>query len=303
MSIIGAQDVAPESRRGRSVLVAALRHLLFAWGPALPIILVSISLLVIPCLILIRGSFADATGSGFTLSNWSDVLSSRSARQAILNSILLAATVASIATIVGTPLTWLIAKMGRTSRIFNLGLLTVAQNFSGIGLAFGFMATLGAYGMITLAMRSLGLDFAPPPPSSFWGFVIAYEYSFVPMFVLLTLPAVALIREDWWEACQCCGASRRQFWQYVGLPVLLPYIGAGWILIFTSSLSLYGLPIALSSEGRPAYSLITLDMSRTMLGSLFGNNRMPVMASLLMIFAFVSLLFYRILLKRGARWL
>ncbi|MFD1329031.1 ABC transporter permease subunit [Mycoplana ramosa] len=291
------------AERGLFAPVLALRRLALAWGPALPIIIVCSATLILPCLVLTRASFAEATGTGFTLSNWTAVFSSKSAQVQILNSLQLCAVVATIAVIVGTPLTWTMTRLGRRGRAFNLGILTVAQNFSGIGLAFGFTAAIGAYGMITLMLRAGGLTFNPPAGSSFWGFVIAYEYGFVPMFVLMTLPAMRSIRPEWWDACQCCGAGRLRFWISIALPMLLPYIAAGWILTFTAAMSLYGLPVALAAEGRPIYPLITLDMSRTMLGSLFGSQRMPVMAVILMIFAALSLVLYRILLKRGAKWL
>lgn len=301
MTVSAPQDAG----RGRGLLAPAfgVGRWVLAWWPALPIIAICLAMLILPCLVLIRSSLAGADGTGLTFANWVAVLGSKSARVAILNSVVLSAVVATIATIVGAPLTWMMTRMGRRKRAINIGLLTVAQNFSGIGLAFGFTAALGTYGMVTLFLKAVGLDVRPPESSSFWGFVIAYEYGFVPMFVLLTLPAMRLIRDDWWEACQCCGASRWQFWRHVGLPMLLPYLGAGGLLIFTSSLSLYGLPVALSAEGMPAYPLITLDMNRTMLGSLFGSHRMPVMAVVLMILAVVSLVLYRMLLKRGAKWL
>ncbi|WP_170253395.1 ABC transporter permease subunit [Ciceribacter naphthalenivorans] len=250
-----------------------------------------------------RASFAEPAGGGVTLANWISVLGGRSARTAIGNSLALAVVVATIALIVGGPLAWSLARMARGWRALNLGLLTVANNFSGIGLAFGYVAALGSYGMITLGLKALGVGATPPAPTSFWGLVIAYEYGIVPMFVLLTLPAMSLIREEWWEACQCCGAGRLQFWRHVGLPMLAPFLGAGWLLCFTWAVGLYGLPVALLGSSRPTYPLITIDMSRTMMGSLFGSQRMPVLAAVLMILAVGSLWLYRWLLKRGTNWL
>lgn len=294
-------DGRPRSRPRAGI--SRLRNWLADWGPALPILILGGAFLILPCLSILRDSFAGADGTGFTLANWRGVLSSGSAWHAIANTLWLAACVATISTLIGGPLCWLLTRLTRGWRSVHLGLLTVANNFSGIGLAFGFTAALGSYGLITLALHALGLEFTPPKAGSFTSFIIAYCYGFVPMFVILTLPAMALLREDWWEACQCCGASRRQFWRYVGLPMLAPYLGAGWILTFTSAIGQYALPLALSNSGMPAYPLITLDMSRTMLGSLFGSHRMPVMAVILMVIAIVSLCLYRLLLKRGSKWL
>lgn len=273
------------------------------WLPALPLILVAGTLLLAPCLVMLRASFADATGSGFTLSNWIGVFGSRSARAAILNSLALGFTVATIALLVGAPLAWILSRMARSGRSLFLGLLNVAANFSGIGIGFAYVAALGTFGLVTLTLRASGLDLTPPPGNSFWALVLAYEYTNVPMFVLLSLPAMSMLREEWWEAAQCCSASRLQFWRHVGWPVLRPFLLSSWLLIFTWSVGMYGTPVALMGESPNALPLITIDMSRTLQGSLFGSQRMPVMAVILMIFAIASLLLYRRIVRRGLQWL
>ncbi|WP_058601931.1 hypothetical protein [Aureimonas ureilytica] len=273
------------------------------WLPALPLILVAGALLLAPCFVMLRASFADATGTGFTLGNWIGVLGSRTARAAILNSLLLGFSVATIALLIGAPLAWVLSRMARGSRSLYLGLLNVAANFSGIGIGFAFVAALGTYGMVTLMVRAAGLDMVPPAANSFWGLVLAYEYTNVPMFVLFSLPSMALLREEWWEAAQCCSATLLQFWRHVGWPVLRPFLLASWLLIFTWSVGMYGTPVALMGGSPAAYPLITIDMSRTLQGSLFGSQRMPVMAVILMIFAMVSLLLFRLFTRRGLKWL
>tara|TARA_R110001583_G_scaffold140307_1_gene292523 strand:+ start:9385 stop:10293 length:909 start_codon:yes stop_codon:yes gene_type:complete len=299
-----AQYAADNAKRGpETAPLSPYLRWLTNWGPALPLIIIGVFTLVVPCALMLRQSFALPDGSGFTLGNWSSLMNSRSARITILNSLLLSFNVATIALLVGGPLTWIISRMTRSWQALNLGLLTVANNFSGIGLAFGYVAALGSYGMITLSLKIVGIDIVPPASSSFWGLTIAYEYGIVPMFVLLTLPSMALIRDEWWEACQCCGASRWQFWRYVGIPVLGPFLGASWILCFTWSMGLYGLPVALLGASRPAYNLITLKMSHSMTGLLLGNQQMPVLAVILMIIAVCALTLYKLMLKRAGKWL
>ncbi|GGE04914.1 ABC transporter permease [Aureimonas endophytica] len=299
---MGAGNPTPAPSAG-AARPSRLARLLGDWLPALPLILVAGALLLTPCLVMLRASFATATGSGFTLANWIGVFGSRSAQTAIGDSLLLAFAVATIALVVGAPLAWVLSRMARGSRSLYLGLLNVAANFSGIGIGFAFVAALGTYGMVTLMLRSTGLDLAPPPANSFWGLVIAYEYTNVPMFVLFSLPAMSLLREEWWEAAKCCSASRAQFWWHIGWPVLRPFLLASWLLIFTWSVGMYGTPVALMGESPNAYPLITIDMSRTLQGSLFGSQRMPVMAVILMVFAIVSLLLFRLLTRRGLKWL
>ena len=56
----------------------------------------------------------------------------------------------------------------------------------------------------------------PPEIGSFTSLVMAYEYTNIPLFVLLTLPAMGILRQEWLEAAEVCAASRWQFWRYVG---------------------------------------------------------------------------------------
>ena len=210
---------------------------------------------------------------------------------------------ATIALLIGTPLSWLVSRMTRLNRSLNLGILNVATNFSGIGLGFAYVAALGVYGMVTLGLKALGLNIQPPAQSSFWGLVMAYEYSNVPLFVLLSLPAMSLLRDEWWEAAQTSAATRFQFWRYIGWPILRPFLLADWLLIFTWSVGLYGLPVALIGERPGSFRLVTVEMYRSMMGSLFGERRMPVYAVFLMILAAISLLTYRYIVRKGSAWL
>lgn len=290
----GAAPTRPAARRAAAWLAD--------WSLALPLIALAAVMLVAPALAMIHASLTDDDGA-LTLVNWTKTFGSATAQHAIENSLLLGLTVATVTTIIGTPLAWIISRMTRWSRSLHLGILNVATNFSGIGLGFAYTAALGTYGMVTLLMHDAGIAATPPTQSSFAGLVMAYEYSNVPLFVLLCLPAMSLLRDEWWEAAQASAATRLQFWRHIGWPVLRPFVLADWLLIFTWSVGMYGLPVALVGQVPGGPRLITVEMYRSMLGSLFGDHRMPVYAVLLMMIAAVSLLTYRTVVRRGTRWL
>jgi len=272
------------------------------WSLALPLIIVFGVLLITPALAMIHQSVTDEAGR-LTLEHWNHAFLSRSARRAVGHTLILAATVATLTALEGAPLAWILSRIDRVRRALALGILNVAINLSAIGLGFAYVATLGNYGMVTLALHYLGIDIMPPAQGSFWGLTLAYVYSNVPLFVLLVLPAMGLLREEWWEAAQTSAASRLQFWRYVGWPVLKPFVLADWLLIFTWSVGMYGLPVALVGSKPGAYRVITVEMSRSLLGSLFGERNTPVYAVVLMGIAVISLLTYRFAMRRGTRWL
>ncbi len=291
---------AGEGSRTRAL--ARLGAVLGDWSLALPLIAVAGTVLLIPCFAMVLSSFSAADGS-LTLQNWIDTFSSNSAVSAITGSLLLGFTVATIAAAIGIPLSLIIARMPGLGRALNIGILNVASHFGGIGLGFGFIAALGTYGMVTLSLNALGIPFVPPKQNSFWGLVIAYEYTNIPLFVILTLPAVAALKTEWWEAAQTASASRAQFWRYIGLPILGPFFLGSWLLVFTWAVGLYGLPVALNGSAPGSFRLITLEMAKSLTGSFFGKNYMPVYAVVLMLSAGLTLGCYQFILRRGTRWL
>jgi putative spermidine/putrescine transport system permease protein len=185
-----------------------------------------------------------------------------------------------------------------------LALLNVAANFGGIGLAFGYIAALGTFGMVTLAMKNVGLPFQAPEMGTLTSLVLAYSYTNVPLFVLLTLPAMAILRTEWLEAAEVSAATRWQFWRYVGLPILTPFLAAGWLLIFTWSIGIYGLAYAMgftaAQTGR--LRLITLQIGITLNTGAGREERAAVLAVVLLLLAAVSLLAYRLILRWALRW-
>jgi putative spermidine/putrescine transport system permease protein len=273
-----------------------------AWAPAIPLLVVVLLGLVAPAAVLVVESF---TPQGkLSLDSWTKVLSLPVNQDAIRTSIILGFLSASISALIGTPVAWLIHRMFPGGRAFWLALLNVGANFGGIGLAFGYLAVLGTVGMLTIAIQSLGIPFVPPRPSSMPALLIAYEYTNVPLFILLTIPAMSVMRDDWWEAAQVASATRRQFWRRIGIPVLFPFIGAGFLLIFTWTIGIYGIAYGLAGQSAATgVHLITLQIGTALQSDVvLGPARAGVLAVLLMIIATTSLLAYRRLLRRALRW-
>ncbi len=186
-----------------------------------------------------------------------------------------------------------------------LGLLNVAAHFGGIGLAFAYIATLGSFGMATLLLRDAGLAFNPPARDSFVALVITYEHANIPLYVLLLVPAMAMLRDEWAEAAAASSATRWQFWRRIGLPVLAPFIGAGFVLAFTWSIGIFGIAYALAGQSAALpIKLITLQIGQSLADdAVHGPERAAVLSVVLMVLAIGALLIYRRLTGRGTRWL
>ena len=280
-----------------------LKKQLIDWLPALPLILLAIALLIVPTVMVVTQSLRDSTGA-WTLQVWAETLQRRGDQRAIVTSLGLGVVCATVSILFGAPVAWFLARATTLMRASWLSLLNVGANFSGIGLAFGFTASLGTYGMVTLLLQEAGVVFTPPSPASFLGLAIGYVYSNVPLFVLLTLPAMGVVQRDSMEAAAVLGASRLDFWRFIGLPVLAPFLAAGWLLIFTWSIGIYGLAYALAGNAATSQlRLMTLQIGVALNSAASSQERAAVIATLLLLIATLSLVAYRLAVRKAVQWI
>jgi len=260
-------------------------------------------MLVIPTLMVVLFSFRGDTDS-WTLQYWAETFQRRGDRLAIVTSLSLGVACATLSLLIGAPLAWFIARASRAARASWLSLLNVAANFGGISLAFGFTASLGTYGMVTLILQQTGLAFTPPGPATFLGLLLAYLYTNVPLFVLFTLPAMGVVQRDMIEAASVLGASTVETSRFIGLPLLAPFLAAGWLLIFTWSIGVYAVPYALAGSGvNGQFRLMTLQIGIALNSATSSQERAAVLATLLLLIAAVSLVAYRLVIRKAVRWL
>lgn len=219
---------------------------------------------------------------------------------ALLGSVKLSAVSAGLGTLLGLPL----AQVVVTSRFRALreAVLTasgVLANFGGVPLAFAFVATLGNAGVLT---RHLGLTEKGWDLYSFWGLVIVYLYFLIPLMVLTITPALEGLRSQWREAAQNNGATAVQYWRHVALPVLLPSLLGGLVLLFGSAFAAYATAAAMVGSSVP---LVTLQIADAISGNvLVGQENVALALSLDMVLvAGLVMAVYLPLQRRSARWL
>jgi putative spermidine/putrescine transport system permease protein len=296
-----AEDQERHSRR--AALAGTLRAGLTAWAPALPLLFVLAVFLIAPIANLLLRSVITQDGFGFDA--WTRVLSQPINQRAIVTSLQLGLICAVISVVVGLPLAWLISRMLVGRRSAWLGLMNVAAHFGGIGLAFAYIASLGSFGFVTLLITSLGIPFDPPARDTLAALVITYEHANIPLFVLLTVPAMGMLRREWSEAAETTGATRQLFWRRIGLPLLAPFVGAGFVLSFTWSIGIYGIAYALAGQSAAIrVPLITLQIGQALHDdAVRGPERAAVLSVILIGLALTALFIYRRLLRRGMRWL
>jgi iron(III) transport system permease protein len=208
-------------------------------------------LVVNPLLRLLVVSFQQPDGT-FTLANYFVAYGRARYVEALLNSLILGVSAASLCLVFGVPLAWALSRTDMPAK----GLIWVA-----ILGTFIIPPYLGAVGWILLAgpnagwlnqlvVELTGMEKGPFNIYSMPGliFVIAC-YSFPYVFVF-TKSALDLVSSEMEDAANILGAGSLRTSLSITLPLVLPAILGAFILVFLEAIALFGSPALLALPGR-----------------------------------------------------
>jgi putative spermidine/putrescine transport system permease protein len=277
-----------------------------AVGPALPLVpffAFAFVFLIVPTVTVLIGAFRSDTG--LTTANL-QALTSDAAVRALKNSVILSAVSATVGAIVGGMLAYIVARADPRSvlRRAVVAVSGVLAQFGGVTLAFAFIAAYSYLGIVTVALRAWpGLDlFGDGWLYRLPGLVLVYCYFQIPLMVIVFLPAVEGLRPQWREAAVNLGATGRQYWFEVAIPLLRPAFLGSLLLLFANAFAAYATAAALVSQGAPITPLLirAAFVSEVILGQ--KNVGFALALEMIVVVALVMGA-YALLLKRTSRWL
>jgi len=301
--LLGALATKATSDALRPDLVSGRRRLPLAWLGTVPFFAYALAFLLVPAGEVMTGAFKSVNG-GWTLSNVRDLFD-----QPYITDYKTSIEISLITALLGGAFGFLIAyasTLDGTPRWVRSVFATfsgVAANFGGIPLAFAFIATLGTLGIVTNFLRDqLHWNIYRQGFTLFGtnGIELVYLYFQIPLMILVIAPAIDGLRREWREAAANLGASRWQFWRYVGVPILMPSLLGAVILLFGNAFAAYATAYALDS----AAPLVPLAIGAYYTGNVLSN---PHLAQALAFGMFVVLAammaIYIPLQRRSARWM
>jgi putative spermidine/putrescine transport system permease protein len=271
--------------------------------PLLPFFAILTVFLLIPTVTVVVNAFVGE--GGFSLDRIA-ALFSQTALAALWKSVLLSASTALIGAVLGAVLSWLIVSSPPASMIRRsvLALCSVLAQFGGVALAFAFLATIGLNGVLTLwVQQALGWNLA----GSGWlytltGLIVVYTYFQIPLMVIVFVPALEGLRDQWREAAVNLGASTWQYWREVAFPLLGPAFLGSVLLLFANAFAAYATAAALVSQGSPIVPLLIRAAltSEVVLGQ--SGFAYALALEMIVVVALVMVA-YNALVRRTARWL
>ena len=193
-------------------------------------------------------------------------------RTGFVNSIALSGTSAVIGGVIGILLALTVRSLQRPRWLRPTldSWSAVASQLGGVPLAFAFIATIGAQGVLTRLLKGIGINASDYgiSPTGFWGLVVVYLYFQIPLMFLVMLPAVNGLRSTWREAAAILGASGFRYWRTVGVPILAPSALGGTLLLFVNAFTAYATAYVLNPSG----ALVPLQIRFVLQGNVISGE-------------------------------
>lgn len=295
---------APADRHGRGGRGGrGGRHVMPALG-TLPFFGYVAVFLLIPTVIVVVGAFRSTDGS-FSLKNLT-ALGDATVLSAFGQSVILSAVTAVIGAVVGGLLAYVLVTGSPRSvsrRIVTAACSVLAQ-FGGVMLAFAFQATVGFPGaMVTQLLHSwFGVTGSGSWLYTVTGLMLVYSYFQIPLMVIVFLPAVDGIREQWREAAETLGGSTWVYWRRVAGPLLAPAFLGSTLLLFANAFSAYATAAALITQSNP---IVPLQISGAITNEVNVGHAdvAKVLALGMVVVVAIVMALYAMLQRRTSRWL
>lgn len=152
--------------------------------------------------------------------------------------------VTALALLLGYPLAYLIAKTRHPGRnTFLMILVLAAMQLDMVIRLYGMMVLLGDRGLINSTLIEAGLISSPLPLMyNTFGVVVGLVQFTLPFMVLSLIGVIRGIDPSLEEAARSLGASRLDAFRRIVLPLSMPGILAGTLLVFALSISSYVVP-------------------------------------------------------------
>lgn len=216
-----------------------------------PALLLLVIFFLLPVLSLLLHSILEPT---LGLQNYTQLLCSTTYLRVFGNTFLVA-TVVTVATVaIGFPTAWLLAIAPRkvSSLLFFILLLSMWTNL--LARTFAWMVLLQATGPINRTLTALGLIHEPLAlVNNLIGVTIGMTYIMLPFLVMPLHATLRSIDPSTLRAAAVCGASRWQAFWRVLVPLAMPGIASGALMVFVMALGYFVTPALL---GGPSYMML-----------------------------------------------
>jgi iron(III) transport system permease protein len=251
-------EASPALRRGTAVVPA--RQRLSRWlariEPVMLLWIVLIALLLFlvafPLGKLLLVSFETRETGAFTLSNYVAAYGRPRYVDALVNSLLLGLTSATIAVVMAVPMAWAVSRTDMPGKGMTWAVVLGAFILPPYLSAVGWILLAGPNsGFLNIFWRSMtGAEQALFNIYSFEGMALVIALNSFPLVFIFVKAALDLVSSEMEDAANILGAGTWTAMRKVSLPLVWPAIIAGFIIVFLEAIALFGTPAIIGIPAR-----------------------------------------------------
>ncbi|RVG23426.1 ABC transporter permease [Sinorhizobium meliloti] len=231
-----------ETGSGRPYSPAQVRRLT-DFDLTLPALGLLILFFVLPVAMLLTRSVTEPVPG---LGNYAELLGSSTYLRIFANTFIVSSLVTLVSLLIGFPVAWALAIMPSraASIVFAILLLSMWTNL--LARTYAWMVLLQRTGVINKMLLGMGLIDTPLPlVNNLTGVTIGMTYIMLPFIILPLYGVIRKIDPAILQAAALCGASRWQSLVRVLLPLAMPGMAAGALMVFVMSLGYFVTPALL----------------------------------------------------------
>lgn len=202
--------------------------------------------LLYPLFNVFSASVLDAEGEKFTFANYLKVLGRPFYRAAVTNTLTIGVIATITTTLISVPFAFALARLPVPGKAVILALAAMPLVLPSFVSAYAIVLLLGRAGIVTQWLNSWGIGFGSIYGAS--GIVLVYTLTLYPYVLLPTMAGFRAVDVSVEEAAQSLGSSPRRTLWTVTLPIVIPSILAGGLLVFIETLENFGVPFVLAED-------------------------------------------------------
>ena len=204
----------------------------------LPAVLLIVLFLLVPVLRIILPSFADE--GGFTLSRYAAFLSDPFYLNIVWRTLRLSLATCLLCAVLAIPTSYYIAKLPVRKKGLMLALATFPLLTNTVVRGFAWITILGKQGVLNKALLALGM--IEKPLKLLYtekAILFGMTYLFLPVMITSLVGVMENIDDEIQEAAMSLGASRFTAFFRIVIPLSVPGLIVGGVLVFAGASSAY----------------------------------------------------------------
>jgi iron(III) transport system permease protein len=202
--------------------------------------------LLYPLFQVFSASFLDSEGTALTFANYTKMLGRPFYRTAIANTLEIGVAATVLTTVLAVPLAFALARLPIPGKSAILALASLPLILPSFVSAYALVLLLGRSGIVTQWLQAHGVGFGSIYGPG--GIVAVYALTLYPYVLLPTIAAFKAVDVSMEEAAQNLGSSPARTVWTVTLPIVMPAILAGGLLVLIETLENFGVPFVLAED-------------------------------------------------------